>query len=66
MRVQSIRATIQVRHVAGNRFFCLAVKMTFRKMHAIAEGHYLPQEIRAMAEALQMPGIRPEYARHSS
>ena len=57
MRVQSIRATIQVRHIAGNRFFCLAVKMTLRKMHAIAEGHYLPQEIRAIAKALQ-------YARH--
>ena len=57
MRVQSIRATIQIRHIAGNRFLCLAVKMTLRKMHAIAERHYLPQEIRAMAEALQ-------YARH--
>lgn len=53
MRVQSIRATIQIGHIAGNRFFCLAVKMTFRKMHAIAECHYLPQEIRAMAEALE-------------
>ena len=53
MRVQSIRATIQIRHIAGNRFFCPAVKMTFRKMYAIAEGHYLSQEIGAMAEALQ-------------
>ena len=55
MRIQSIRATIKIRHIACNRLFCLAVKMTFRKMHAIAEGHYLPQEIRAMAEALQYP-----------
>jgi len=29
--------------------------MAFRKMHTIAEGHYLAQEIRAMAEALQYP-----------
>jgi hypothetical protein len=55
MRVQSIRATIQIRHIAGNRFFCLAVKMAFRKMHAVAERHYLAQEIRAMTEALQYP-----------
>lgn len=55
MRVQSIRAAIQVGHIAGNRLFCLAVKMALRKMHAIAEGHYLAQEIRAMAEALQYP-----------
>jgi hypothetical protein len=57
MRVQSIRAMIQIRHIAGNRLFCLAVKMTFREMHAITESHYLPQEVRAMAEALQ-------YSRH--
>lgn len=57
MRVQSIRAAIQVRHIAGNRLFCLAVKMALRKMHAIAECHYLAQKIRAMAEALQ-------YSRH--
>jgi hypothetical protein len=57
MRVQSIRAPVQVRHIAGNRFFGLAVKMTLRKMHAIAERHYLPKEIRAMTKALQ-------YARH--
>ena len=55
MRVQSIRAPVQVGHVAGNRLFCLAVKMAFRKMHTIAERHYLAQEIRAMAEALQYP-----------
>ena len=55
MRVQSIRASIQVGHIAGNRLFCLAVKMALRKMYAVAEGHYLAQEIRAMAEALQYP-----------
>lgn len=55
MRVQSIRATIQVGHIAGNRLFCLAVQMALRKMHAIAECHYLAQEIRTMAEALQYP-----------
>lgn len=53
MRVQSIRTTIQVGHIAGDRLFCLAVKMALRKMYAIAERHYLPQEIRAMAETLQ-------------
>lgn len=57
MRVQSIRATIQVGHIAGNRLFCLAVKMALGKMHVIAERHYLSQEIRAMTEALQ-------YSRH--
>ena len=55
MRVQSIRAAVQVGHIAGNRLFCLAVKMALRKMYAVAEGHYLAQEIRAMAEALQYP-----------
>jgi hypothetical protein len=53
MRVQSIRAAVQKRYVTGNRFLGLAVEMAFGKVHAIAEGHDLAQEIRTMTETLQ-------------
>jgi len=52
MRVQSIRTVIKPGDPACNRFFCPAGEVPFRKMHRIAEGHDVAQEVRAMAEAL--------------
>jgi hypothetical protein len=53
MRIQSIRTAIQPGDPAGNRFFCPAREVPFRKMDRIAEAHDLAQKIRAMAKALE-------------
>jgi hypothetical protein len=56
MRIQSIRTTIQPRDPAGDRFFCSAREVPFRKVHRIAEAHNLAQKVRAMAKALENAG----------
>jgi hypothetical protein len=53
MRIQSIRTAIQPGDPAGNRFFCPAREVPFRKMDRIAEAHDFAQKIRAMAKALE-------------
>jgi hypothetical protein len=53
VRVQSIGTAIEPGNPACNRFFCPAGEVPFRKMHRVAEAHYLAQKIRAMAEALE-------------
>src|SRR5262249_48287642 len=60
VRVQSIRAAIQKRHMAGDRLLGLAVKMAIREVHRVAKGDDLAQEVRAVAEALENPrDLRP-------
>ena len=53
MRVQSIRASIEPRYPAGNRFLLTAAEMAFGKMNSVAKFHYVAKEIRTMAETLQ-------------
>jgi hypothetical protein len=53
VRVQSIGTAIEPGNPACNGFFCPAGEVPFRKMHRVAEAHYLAQKIRAMAEALE-------------
>jgi hypothetical protein len=53
MRIQSIRTAIQPGDPAGNRFFCPAGEVPFRKMDRIAKAHDLAQKIRAMAKTLE-------------
>ena len=52
MTVQSIRAAVQVRDVAGNHLLIAAREMTFREMHSVGKLDHLTQEVRACAEAL--------------
>ena len=54
--LQSIRATVEIRHPARDRFLGPASQMAFRKMDAIAHGNHVPQEVRPVAEAFQNPG----------
>ena len=53
MRVEAIGTAIEPGDPACDRFFCPAGEVPFRKMHRVAEAHYLAQKIRAMAEALE-------------
>jgi hypothetical protein len=53
MRIQSIRTAIQPGDPAGNRFFCPAREVPFRKVDRIAEADDLAQKIRAVAKALE-------------
>src|SRR5580658_2900700 len=56
MRVRSIRAAVQPRYPAGDRFLGPAVEMTLGKMDRVTELHDLAQKVGAMAEALQNAG----------
>ena len=56
MRIQSIRTAIQPGDPAGNRFFCPAREVPFRKVDRIAEADDLAQKIRAVAKALENAG----------
>ena len=56
MRVQSIRAAIQPRYPARDRFLGLAVEMALGKVDRVTELHYFAQKVGAMAEALQNAG----------
>jgi hypothetical protein len=56
MRVQSIRAAIEPRYPARDRFLGLAVEMALGKVDCVAELHHFAQKVGAMAEALQNAG----------
>lgn len=56
MRVQSIRAAIEPRDPARNRFLGSSVQMTVGKMNRVAEFDHVAQEVGAVAEALQNAG----------
>jgi hypothetical protein len=56
MRIQSIRATIEIRDPARDRFLGAPGQMTLGKMHRIAELHHIAEEIGPVAEALQNAG----------
>lgn len=53
MRVQSIRAAVEVRNVAGDRLLRAAVKVPFGKVDGVAEIHDLAQEVGPVAEAFE-------------
>jgi hypothetical protein len=56
MRVQSIRATIEPRNPARNRFLGSSVQMTVGKMNRVAEFDHIAQEVGSVAEAFQNAG----------
>lgn len=56
MAVQSIRAAIQIRNMAGNHFLGAPRKMSFGKMDGIGKINDLPQEIRPCPKTLNDAG----------
>ena len=56
MRIQSIRAPIEIRDPARDRLFLPSIQMTFREVNGVAEFEDIAQEIGPVAEALQNTG----------
>lgn len=53
MRVQSIRATVEIRDPARDGLFRAAGQVALGKMHSVAKLHDVAQKIRSMAETFQ-------------
>jgi hypothetical protein len=53
VRVESIRAAIQVGDVARDHLFVSPREMAFGKVDRVGELHYVAKEIRALTEAFQ-------------
>jgi len=53
MTVQSIRAMVQVRDIAGNHFLVTAGEVAFGKMNGVRELNHLPKEIRSGTKTLE-------------
>jgi len=56
MAVQSIRAAVQIRDVAGDHLFVAARKVSFREMDRVSHFNDATQEVRPRSEALHDAG----------
>ena len=56
MRVQSIRAAIEIRDPAGNGLFGAPVQVPLGEVNRVTEADYFPQKIGPVAEALENSG----------
>jgi hypothetical protein len=50
MAVQSIRTSVEIRHVAGNHLFVSPREMPFGEMYGVGKLHHLPQKVGARAK----------------